>query len=157
MHAGLASRGRDMLHSQASGLSVDLTDARTQQRRGEAEHVPLCPTAVSSVSMHHSYLKAKQNYSNHGKNSQISSSNATTEMNTCHDTTNTYLHKLHRSKPAWWTCLQEQAYTAKFTPKSMSSSELSATHTFSFFSTKTTSIVFLLLLRASHACSLTGI
>lgn len=47
-----------MLHSQASGLSVDLTDARTQQRRGEAaEHVPLCWTAVSSVSMHHSYLK----------------------------------------------------------------------------------------------------
>ena len=56
------------------------------QRRGRA-HPPL---SNSSIVCQHAPLlfKAKQNYSNHGKNTQISSSNATREMNTCHDTTN---------------------------------------------------------------------
>lgn len=123
----------------------------------EAEHIHLSPAAASPVSHAPRLSKAKQIHSNHGKKSQISTSNATRETNTCHDTTNLFLHKLCHFKPARWMCLQQQGYTAKYTPKSIPSSELSATHTFSFFPTKTTSIVFLLLLRSSHACSLTGI
>lgn len=38
-------------------LSRDVTDARTQQCRGEAEHIHLFPTADSSVSTQHSCLK----------------------------------------------------------------------------------------------------
>lgn len=120
-------------------------------KRGRA-HLPLYSSSV--ICQHAPLLyKAKQNCSNRGKHSQI-----TAAMQGERQTHATTLQTLTASfYTSMMNMLARAAYTAKCVPKPISRSELSATHTFSFFPPKTASIIFLLLLRASHACGLIGI
>lgn len=122
----------------------------TAARRGD---ICLCTTAVSSVSMLHSNLKPNKTVA--------IAENTPKYLAAMQGERQTHATTLQTQTASFYTSmmnvLARAACTAQSPPKPISRSELSATRTFSFFPPKTTSIIFLLLLRASCARSLIGI